>query len=380
MANSLGYYVPEFYAQEALVQLENALGMANAVYMGYDEERRAFDRGEFVNIKRPASFQAQNAPSAAQDANTDQVQIQLSNWREVKSGLTDKELSFSEARIVAVHIRPAAYALANDIDQKLAELYADVPWSVQEDSTFSIANILAARKQLFDNGMPMQADGTKFAMIDSGAEADLLELQAFSQDQGAGATGVQTQIAGTLGTRYGFQHFANQNVQAHAAGSLTGSPVTNGTSAVGATQVAIDAGTLTGTIAKGDIITFAGDSNSYAVTADVTAAGNAATVSITPALRASVADGVAVTVSQNTSTAESLYFHRNAFALVTAPLSEMGNELGAQIATVTDPITGLSLRSRLYYDGDNSKVNVALDVLYGVKTLDPYLAVRVSDY
>ena len=62
-----------------------------------------------------------------------------------------------------------------------------------------------------------------------------------------------------------------------------------------------------------------------------------------------------------------------------APLSELGGQLGAKIATVADPQTGLSLRSRLFYDGSNSKVIVALDVLYGVKTLEPNRAVRLRN-
>jgi len=69
-------------------------------------------------------------------------------------------------------------------------------------------------------------------------------------------------------------------------------------------------------------------------------------------------------------------FHRNAFALATAPLSTMGNELGAKIATVYNEKNGLSLRSRIYYVGNSSEVHVALDILYGVKTLDPNLACR----
>jgi len=69
-------------------------------------------------------------------------------------------------------------------------------------------------------------------------------------------------------------------------------------------------------------------------------------------------------------------FHKNAFALAMAPLSELGGELGARIATITDPVSSLALRSRLYYVGDSSEVHVALDVLYGVKTLDPNLACR----
>jgi len=57
-------------------------------------------------------------------------------------------------------------------------------------------------------------------------------------------------------------------------------------------------------------------------------------------------------------------------------LSEIGNQLGAKIATITDPVSGLSLRSRLYYIGNSSEVNVALDVLYGFKILDGDLACR----
>ena len=61
-----------------------------------------------------------------------------------------------------------------------------------------------------------------------------------------------------------------------------------------------------------------------------------------------------------------------------APLPELPDELGAKVATVSDPVTGLSVRSRIYYVGDSSEVHVALDVLYGVKTLDNNMAVRLT--
>jgi hypothetical protein len=47
-----------------------------------------------------------------------------------------------------------------------------------------------------------------------------------------------------------------------------------------------------------------------------------------------------------------------------APLTEIGNNLCARSVTVSDPITNPALRSRLFYDGNASKVCVALDVLY----------------
>ena len=69
-------------------------------------------------------------------------------------------------------------------------------------------------------------------------------------------------------------------------------------------------------------------------------------------------------------------FHRNAFALAFAPLPMTGDGRGAMIDTITDPVTGLSLRARMWYDGDTAKNFVALDALYGMQVLDPMLAVR----
>jgi len=76
---------------------------------------------------------------------------------------------------------------------------------------------------------------------------------------------------------------------------------------------------------------------------------------------------------------ESLGFHRNSIALAMAPLTEAGNNLGARISTITDPVTGLALRSRIWYEGDDSTIKVALDVLYGMKVLDRNMGVRLRD-
>ena len=123
----------------------------------------------------------------------------------------------------------------------------------------------------------------------------------------------------------------------------------------------------------------AGNTQRYVFTTAVAASGNAvASVGVFPALKQAYSDNAAITVEQ-TAGVQNMMFHRNAFALATAPLSTLGGELGARIATVFDDKTNLALRSRLYYDGDNSKVNVALDILYGFTTLDPNMAVRTVD-
>lgn len=386
MANTLGYYNPQFYANEALIWLSKALGMAGRVHRGYDEERRAFNLGEVVNIRKPSVMTVADAPATASDITTESVQVTLDKWREVKFKLTDKELSQTGNRVIEEHIMPSAYALADDIDQKLALLYKDVPFfhdvAGGASTTAVAADITATRKILFDNQVPLADESRVHFMMDSGMEKALLDVAAFTQHQGSAAAGVETQMRGHLGTRYGMNFFANQNVQTHTKGTIndTALLINNASGyAVGTTTINLDAADagVTGTLVAGDVLTIG--SYKYAVTATNTASGNAFTgVTITPGLKAAVADNAVVTARADDHVA-SLAFHRDAFALVMARLPDHANfgGLGAQIASVQDPVTGLAVRARVYYVGNSSEVHVALDALYGVKTLNPYLAVRV---
>lgn len=378
MANTLNIYDPIFYAQEALIHLEKALGMGMRVHRGYDRERKAFGKGSVIEINNPSTFTVANAPATAQDLDPGNVTITLDQWKEVKFKLSDKELAFSTEQIIQDHIRPAAYALADNIDTALCALYTDIPWFYDISGTPVVADIIEPRRVMFDNAVPVQDIERMHYMIGGSFEAGLLGLSAFSQQQGAGDAGVATQLRGSLGTKYGMEIFANQNVQTHTKGTLdTSALLTNGTPAAGAVTMNVDAASVTGTLVDGDSFVIAGNTQRYAVNGGPhTASGNAiAGLTFTPGLAAAPGDGAAVTVSLDTHTANTA-FHRNAFALAMAPLSELGGELGARIATITDPVSSLALRSRLYYVGDSSEVHVALDVLYGVKTLDPNLACR----
>lgn len=376
MSNVLSVYDPIFYAQEALIQLEKALGMAGRVHRGYDKQPQ--EKGSTISISRPSTFVAQDAPSAAQAISASKVDISLNYWREVKIALTDQELTFTTEKIITDHIRPAAYALADDIDQKLCFLYRDIPWFRQATSTAVVADLTAVQRIMFNNNVP-EDEHMRHLMLSGVLREEFLGLQAFSQWQGAGEVGVQSQMRGSLGIKYGMETFANQNVKTHTAGvaadgvgALTAAP------AKGATSIALDSITAAGTVKQGDTLVIAGNTQRYAITADATASSGAVTLSITPPLVQAHSIGDVVTIDLS-SGVQSLAFHRNAFALAMAPLSEAGNNLGARISTVVDPITNLALRSRIFYVGDESKIYVALDVLYGIKTLDSNLACRLVD-
>lgn len=378
MANNLALYDPLWYGNQAMTELKKALGMAGRVYRGFD--RNPQEKGSTIMISRPGTFVAQDAPSTAQDLNPTQASMTLSYWKEVKFALTDKELTFTGERIITDHIRPAAYAIALDVDTRLAGLAEDIPWFIDVTNPAGVADITAARKVLFQNGVPM--DPTKLhIMVDGQLESEFLSLPAFSQQQGAGPEGVDTQRNGSLGRKFGFEVFANQNVQTHVAGvaaDATGALV--GAHAAGIKTVSFNGVTAAGTFKKGDSFVIAGHTQRYVFTADATADGTGAVTNaaIRPALATAYAGGAVITISL-LNHVKNLAFHENAFALATAPLSTVGRELGAKMEVVIDETTGLALRSRLFYNGDQSRVYVALDILYGLTTLDENMAVVMRD-
>jgi len=373
--NTLGNYNETFFVQEALIQLEKALGMAGRVYRGINADPQT--KGSTIQIRRPSSFVAQAAPASDQNVTTDSVSVTLDQWEEVKFSLTDKDLSLSSDKIISDHIRPAAVALADKVDQTLNTLWSKIPWGTQMSATPALADITALKKVLFDNKVPMKDQSKLHFQIGSSEEAAF--QNAMTVLQNPQASGLRD---GSLGTLYGFDTFANQNAPSYTSSALTdGVGALTSATAVGDTTIAIGSIDTTGAVKKGDIVTITGDAQQYVVQADATASSGAiAALSIFPAIKQVNASSAVVTITTfgqtGTAKTQNLIFHENAFALAMAPLSTMGNGLGARIATVADPITGLSLRSRIFYMPDSSAVKVALDVLYGVVVLDPNLAAR----
>lgn len=393
MANALGNYNETFFAQEALLFLRNRMGMFNTVYRGYDAERATRNLGDTINIRRPSKFIVQDAPSTAQDMATDSMSLLLNRHKEVKFKLLDSDFSKTGRQIIDDHIQPAALALANYLDQDLADLSHHFgPIVTAAGATYVPADIVKAHKLLFDNQVPME-DMTKLnLMIGSSAQSDFLSNAAFGQWNGAGAAGAETQRTGVLGSRYGFGNiFPNQNVTQlnYAAFTLT-TPTVSANTAKGSTTLAIAATTVNAQIIpKGFAFTIAGQTQTYAVTAAVTVAGTAgATVSISPPLAQDVTATLVITPSTSTPIAgvttkdQNLAYHRNAIGMAFARLPDYtevfeGASTGVKTAVVQDEQTNLALRVRIFLMPDASELRCALDVLYGRVVLDPNLGGRL---
>lgn len=394
MANTLALYDPLFYAQEGLIALRKALGMAGRVYRGYDKAPQ--EKGSTIMINVPGTFVATDVNTSTggttQDLGPTQTSIVLNKWKEVKFGITDKELTFTTDKIIQDHIMPAAYAIADQIDMDLNTLVTDIPFIYNLSSTVGIPDIVAMRKILFDNRVPVN-DNMLHWELDSKTEADLLGNSAFTQWQGSGQAGVETQMTGSLGRKYNFEFFTNQNTPSVAGGGDADVVGVASAAAKGATTMNVTSVGASAVLKRGDCFSVAGHKHQYVLTADATAVTGTLTgiqftssdplTALTPGVTAGleVATGGSEVVTFLTAAApatkiNNVAFHRNAFALAMAPLSDMGNQLGARIESITDPVTGLSIRARVFYLGDNSTVKVALDCLYGMKTLDGTRAVR----
>ncbi|MBU0724394.1 MAG: hypothetical protein KJ904_18730 [Alphaproteobacteria bacterium] len=387
MANSLGAYNATFFAQEALIQLEKALGLASRVYRGYEAERASYGVGDTVNVPVPSSFAAQDhAPGSgttAQDIEAGTVPIRLDRHKEVKFAVSDRDLAYASERIIDDHLRPAAYALADSIDQDLCGLYRFVPWAVDVTGSAGAGWVTSPRRRLRELMVPVD-DGNLHLMVDPAIEQDFLGLDIFHAALVTGGTANQDALLrGSLGTRFGAEIFVNQNVRSHAAGTLVASGsdlegVLDGAVARGAASIAVDGFADGATVKAGDSFTIAGHAQHYVATADVTLAGGAGSIPIYPESVRAYDSGALLTFETGPeSFSANLMFHRNFAALVLAPLPATGDGRGAQIETVTDPVTGLSLRARMWYDGDTATNFVALDVLYGLTVLDGNLAVRL---
>lgn len=389
MANTLALYDPLFYAQEGMIALRKKLGMAVRIHRGFDKSPQ--QKGSTIMISAPSNFSVTDVnPSTGgttQDLAPGQTSIVLNKWKEVKFGLTDKELTFTTQKIIEDHIEPAAYAIANQIDLDLNTLVTDVPWIYNATTNLPVSDITNVRKMLFDNGVDVNGDNL-FWELDSQAEAWLLANSAFTQNQGSGQAGVEAQLSGFLGRRYNFGFFANQNTPMVAMGGDADLAGVASAAIKGAKTMNVTGLGATAVIKAGDPFMIAGHSQQYVATANATAsAGTITGLQFTTnnpfcdGLQIATAGSEVVTFLTGAAPAtksNNIAFHRNAFALAMAPLSDMGNQLGARIESITDPITGLSIRARVFYLPDNSTVKVALDVLYGMKTLDSTRAVRVK--
>ena len=383
MANTLTVLIPKILAGVVQTLRQNAVTptLVNRAYSLAPSQK-----GSSITIPIGVAQTASDVtPSNSFPSNTDStptsVTLSLSKWKYTKFYLSDQDMTRidAERNFIPAQLSEAVKALANQVDSDLLGEYKGVYSAAGTAGTTPFASdatawTTGARKLLNETLAPV--NGRK-VVLDPDAEANAINLQAF---QSAAWRGSETTIReGEIGRVLGADWYMNQNIPSHTKGTLTASAniAVDGAHSAGVSSVTLKdsaATSLTGTLVEGDIITFAGDSQQYVITADATAASNSITASISPTLQEALSGDEVVTLVDSHTV--NLAFHPNAFAFASAPLQDAVIEgLGQEFGVVQDPISGLVFRVTVARQF--MQTSWYLDVLYGVKLVRAELAARI---
>jgi len=371
------FITPTVVAKLALPTLLNNLMFAGLVHRDYAKEFRKV--GNTVRIRKPATLTAiefdGDLTGEYQNITESYIDILLDKIIVVPVEVLATDLTLDILSFNTQIVEPAMEAIAQEMDVRLAKLYKDVPYYSDTTGATAVSDILDARKVHVENKAPFGVN--RYAVMSPLTTAALLSLEAFRGLDKTGSTKALRDAS--LGRIFSYEFFENQNIQNHVThASITGDA--GGTAAislVGVTSMLVSALGAAGTIYDGTIFEIAGDSQKYVVTADAAIAGNVATISFYPALKVATPLGTEVVTFKTTLTTskENLMFHKNAFALVTAPIAPpIGGAKG-----VTMNYKGLTVNVVYDYVGSQMKNVITFSVLCGFKTLTPELAVRLYD-
>ena len=372
MANILTNLIPDLYQGLDVVSRE-LVGCIPSVARNSSAERAAVGESVVVPISVPGSATdvspAMQVPEPS-DFSTDTTAIQITKSRSVSFGLNGEEYRGLENgvganTILQGNVQQAIRTLCNEIESDVcveAAQGAGAVYGTAGTAPFasSLADAAEIRKILDDAGAPA---GERSLIINTAAGVNLRKLTQLTNVDNAGTS--MTLRQGELLPLFNLSVKESAGIKSVASGDATGLTVKPATK--GATELEAKAVT-SGALKVGDIITIAGSSEKYTVTAiPATLAANAK-FSIRPGLAANAADGAAVTVGS--AGARNVAFTRSAIQLVTrAPALPGGRDAAVDSMMLTDPRSGLSFEVRVYQGYRKMRMEVAC--AWGVKTIKP---------
>ncbi len=399
-------------AKEATMILENELVMKKLVYDGYQDEfgknPNGYKIGSTLTIRKPTDFTVRDgAVASSQDVTEGSTSIVINKQKGIDWQFTSQELALEMNQLSERVIRPAMVQLANQIDRDLMSLYASVPNLVGNagQTVNSFSDFYKAPERMDELSVPMDS---RYAVLSPADNAGMIGSQTALYIQGAANSAYRQ---GELGTIGGIGTYMSQNVPTHTVGVATGTPVVNGASQNVTYDSVKDTGTqslvtdgwtnsTTGILKAGDVITIAGVFavntvtkatlpflRQFVVTADANSGATTgpATLTISPPIitsgafqncSAAPADNAAITVvtgTGGTGYRQNMVFHKNAFAFVSVPMEAPQGAVNVS----RQSYKGINVRVVPFYDGTNDISKWRLDILYGVKAIDPRLAVRL---
>ena len=397
-------------AKAAIGILENELVMAGNVYRGYegefDKKINGYEIGDTITIRKPTDFTVRNTITASpQDVSEAKTTLTINQVAGVDFKFTSQQLTLNIGDLSERVIRPAMVQIANQIDVQVMSLYKDIPQWVGTPGTAisTFAGFAKGAQNMDQRSVPMGGRKAVLAPADFWALAGS-QTALFSQQ-----INNKSYRDGEIGKIGGIDTMMSQNAPTFTVGPMGGTPQVNGAAQGTAydltgtnTQTLLTKGWTAAAAARvvaGDVFTIANvyDVNpvtkatlpflkQFVVKASASSdASGLATLTISPQI---ITSGAFQTVSvvpadsanlvfvgtANTNYSNSLFFDKNAFALAMVPMVKPPGAVDCSRQSKN----GISVRVIPYYDGTNDVSSWRLDCIFGTKTIDPRLAVRVS--
>jgi hypothetical protein len=431
---SHSYLTADIVAKEALMLLENNLVMGNLVHRGYREEFgkdiRGAKPGTSVRIRIPNRFTVTKSRVRTTSGITESyITLTCATQAHVSFDVTSVDLTMKIGQFSERYLKPAIAKLANTVDADVLALYKDVANSVWESTGFvtpeSFIVLGKAAQKLDEEATP---NDQRHIVVNPAANWSLANALRTVYVDSVAAPAIKQGLAksgphrkGYFAPIAGFDVYMDQNVKTHTTGDFhsTGSTaaILAGTTGGGGSG---DLGTdsknypmldfknvASKALRQGDVFTIAdviavqpmsGESTGvlrqFVVTADASnhssGTGDTTLSPVTVYFEPPMIDtgayknvdtlpaaGAAVSIvgTQGEPFPQNLAFHKNAFALVVVPLEiPDGASWGAR---ATSRVSGMSVRVMKDYDIVNDEERIRLDILYGVKTLQPEMACRI---
>jgi hypothetical protein len=283
MANTLTALEPILFSAAQEVSAE-PFGAVDAINTNFDSRGVAI--GDAVKVpvaptRAATDFVPGVAAAQGADATASEVTVEITKSRKTTMYLTGEQMrsldnGATSAEWIRQMVAQMMRTLRNEAERDCVNaIKVGASRATGTAGTNPFASALTpladVRKILRDNGAPM-AD-LQF-VGDTTSEANLLKLGVVLDAGIAGSD--EERRSGILRRQYGFNMRTSAGIDLHTKGAGTGYLI-NGATAVGATTLAVDGGTVNTTgIKAGDIVTLAADTdNKYVVNTGLTAvAGN----------------------------------------------------------------------------------------------------------
>lgn len=351
--------------------------------------------GPTLKIRLPNEYTVRSGITmSSQDTTESSVDLTVSTVKGVDMNFTSQELALSLQDFSDRIIDPAMSVLAANIEADAINMYKDVYNLYDGDAAaFGFNSVTNARQILTDNLAPTDKSRTML-LNTTHATKYMIDTKGLFQDSSAVA---EQYKEGMMGRTSGFKNYENTLLVPHTTGTAakTTGYLSNGATQSGST-ITVDTGTTTFLI--GDVITFAGvyrvhpetklstgvlqqfvitansgaSATSLAISPAVVATGGRQNVSNTIADNSAI---VKVGAGASETLVQSLAFHKDAFAFVTADLPLPQGEDWAR----REVLDGISVSLIRGFTIADRSFPCRLDVLYGYKAIRPQLACRVHN-